>query len=266
MGKLQQAQNSRFSTIRLLVEQQYFNIFITTLIILNAVILGMETYPNIMASYGSMLKSIDHIILWIFVAELTLRFLAYPKTFFFNPWSIFDVIVISVAFMPSTGAFSILRAARVLRALRLVSMFPKLKRVVEGLIRAIPGIGSIVAVLVIIMYVFGVMATKLYGQTYPEWFGRLPSSIFSLFQIMTLEGWPDIVRTVMKMHPHAWLFFVTYIVIATFSVLNLFIAVIVDAMQKQHTTQEEQNDHTLQRIESALDHISLKIEELKKIR
>lgn len=247
------------STLIEIVESDLFVKIITSLIILNAAILGMETYPYMRENYGEILKTTDHIILWMFVIELSLRFLAYKKDFFKNPWTLFDLFVVAIAFIPTNEVFSVLRAIRVLRVLRLVSIFPRLRRVAEGLIRAIPGIGSIGAVMTIVIYVFGVMATKLYGSEFPDWFGTLQASIFSLFQIMTLEGWPDIVRTVMKTNPQAWLFFVTYILIATFSVLNLFIAVIVDAMQKQQDDNEQENQDRLAKLEEKLDRIYLSL-------
>ncbi len=237
-----------------------FNHVITFLIIANAIILGMETYPKLQATHGHVLRLMDHTILWIFVGELVLRLVAYRAAFIRDPWAMFDLFVVGIAFMPTQEVFSVLRVVRVLRVLRLVSMFPRLRRVVEGLVKAIPSISSIGAILAINMYVFAVMATKLYGSPYPDWFGSLHASFFSLFQIMTLEGWPDIVRTVMQTHPYAWIFFVFYILIATFSVLNLFIAVIVDAMQKQHEVEEHD---TLKQIEGELAKINEKIDQLK---
>lgn len=136
--------------------------------------------------------------------------------------------------------------------LRLISIFPRLKRVVEGLVTAIPGTGSIGAILIIVFYVFAVMASMLYGPEYPDWFGSLHASFFSLFQIMTLEGWADMVREIMQTHPYAWMFFVIYILCATFTVLNLFIAVVVDAMQRQHQKEEQAEQDAIARIEAEL--------------
>lgn len=263
MIQFQSKSSGNFSKLHQLVESQLFTRFIISLIIINAVILGMETYHGIVKSYGALLKRVDHVILFIFVVELILKLVVYKRDFFKNPWIIFDCLVVGVAFIPDNEIFSILRVARVLRVLRLVSIFPQLKRVVEGLIHAIPGIGSIGTILMIIMYVFAVMATKLYGEQFPEWFGSLQASIFSLFQIMTLEGWPDIVRTVMKTQPSAWIFFIIYILVATFSVLNLFIAVIVDGMQKQHMAEEKEDHNTLARIEEELKNLTQKIDTLK---
>jgi voltage-gated sodium channel len=250
--------------LKKLVEAPWFTRTIMVLIVINAVILGMETYPGIMAAYGSTLKAIDHAILWVFVAELCLRLAAYRLRFFRDPWSIFDTAVVLIAFMPANEAFAVLRAARVLRVLRLISIFPRLRRVVEGLIGAIPGIGSIGAILMIVFYVFAVMATKLYGAEYPDWFGSLHGSFFTLFQIMTLEGWADIVREIMKTHPQAWIFFVIYILAATFTVLNLFIAVIVDAMQRQHQSEEQEEKDTIKRIETELMRLHQKIDAMEK--
>jgi len=247
-----------------LVEAPWFSRTIMVLIIVNAAILGMETYPSVMKEYGATLKTIDHAILWVFVIELGMRLVANGSRFFRDPWSIFDTAVVAIAFMPANEAFSVLRAARVLRVLRLISIFPRLKRVVEGLITAIPGIGSIGAILMIVFYVFAVMATKLYGAAYPEWFGSLQASLFSLFQIMTLEGWADMVREIMKTHPFAWIFFVLYILCATFTVLNLFIAVVVDAMQRQHKEEVQPEHEAIVRIEVGLASLHRKIDAMRK--
>ncbi len=234
---------------------------ITFLIIFNTIILSLETYPSIMDMHGQTLTTIDQNILYIFIIEIALRLIAFRSQFFKDPWSIFDFCVVSIALVPSQDAFAALRAARALRALRLISMFPKLRKVIEGLVMAIPGICAIAGVMAIIICVFGLIASKLYGPSFPQWFGNLHLSVFSLFQIMTLEGWPDIVRTVMQEKPFAWIFFVTYILIATFSVLNLFIAVVVDAMQRNHS---EEIEDDAQKIDSINKKIDLIIKNMEK--
>lgn len=246
--------------MRALAEHSLFSGAIIVLIVINAAILGLETYPNVVAVYGPALKAADQIILYIFVLELLIRFSAYGRAFFRDPWNIFDTAVVAVAFMPANEAFAVLRALRVLRVLRLISIFPRLRRVVEGLARAIPGIGSIGAILMILFYVFAVMASKLFGSTHPQWFGSLQDSMFSLFQIMTLEGWADMVREVMKTYPLAWIFFIIYILASTFTVLNLFIAVIVDAMQRQHQEQEQADHDAIARIEAQLVELNKKLD------
>ena len=232
---------------------------VALLIIVNIIVLGMETYPGVMNAYGDLLTSIDQTILYVFILELCLRFFAYRLDFFKNPWSIVDFCIVGIALIPAQDAFSALRAARALRALRLISVFPKLRKVIEGLVIAIPGICAIAGVMTIIICIFGLIASKLYGPTYPEWFGNLHLSVFSLFQIMTLEGWPDIVRTVMQEKRFAWVFFVTYILIATFSVLNLFIAVVVDAMQRNHAEDTDDSQEKINVICQKLDLIMEKI-------
>jgi voltage-gated sodium channel len=212
-----------------------------------------------MDAYGNLLTSVDQTILYIFILELVLRLIAYRLNFFKDPWSIFDFLVVGIALIPSQYSFTALRAARALRALRLISVFPKLRKVIEGLVMAIPGICAIAGVMAIIICIFSLIASNLYGASFPEWFGNLHLSVFSLFQIMTLEGWSDIVRTVMQEKPLAWMFFVTYILIATFSVLNLFIAVVVDAMQRNHAEDTEDKQEKIDIINKKLDLIMEKI-------
>ena len=207
---------------------------IMSLIVVNAVILGLETSNTIMASYGWLLEILDHIILAVFVVEIAARVIVHRVAFFRDPWSVFDFIVIGIALVPATETFSVLRSLRVLRVLRLITGVPTLRRVVAGLLAALPGMGSIVFLIGLIYYVFAIMATKLFGGDNPNLFGTLGDSLFTLFTVMTLEGWTnDVARPVMQNHPYAWVFFVVYIVITTFMVLNLFIGVVVNAMQEE---------------------------------
>lgn len=223
------------------VEHTTFQRAIVALICINAITLGLETSPAAMAAAGPALQLIDRCILAVFVAELALRIAAHGLRFFRDPWGVFDFAVVGIALLPATGAFSVLRTLRVLRVLRLVSTVPRMRRVIEALLSSLPGLGSVAAILALVFYVGGVMATKLFGADFPQWFGTLPRSLFSLFQIMTLESWSmGIVRPVMALHPYAWAFFVTFILAATFTMLNLFIAVVVNAMQSRYHEQEEE--------------------------
>ncbi|MEA2903038.1 MAG: voltage-gated sodium channel [Alphaproteobacteria bacterium] len=207
---------------------------VMSLIIVNAVILGLETSQTIMASYGPLLETLDHIILGIFVVELMLRIAVHRLAFFRDPWSVFDFFVIGISLVPATETFTVLRALRILRVLRLITAVPTLKRVVAGLMASLPGMGSIVLLIGLIYYVFAVMATKLFGQDNPSLFGTLGDSLWTLFTVMTLEGWTnDVAKPVLEKHPHAWWFFVVFIVVTTFMVLNLFIGVVVNAMQAE---------------------------------
>jgi voltage-gated sodium channel len=216
---------------------------IVALILLNALTLGLETSVTAMAFAGPILVAADRLILAVFTLEVLAKMFAYGLRFWRNPWNVFDFLVVGIALIPGTGPFSVLR---VLRLLRLVSMVPKLRFIVEALLRAIPGIGSILGLLMLVFYVFAIIATGLFRETHPEWFGTLGASMYTLFQVMTLESWSmGISRPVMEEHPWAWAFFVPFILVATFTVLNLFIAIIVDAMQRMHEHQVALEEKTI---------------------
>jgi voltage-gated sodium channel len=205
------------------------------LILVNAVILGLETSPTAMASWGPWLVATDKAILAVFVVEIALRLIVHRLSFFRDPWSVFDFAVVAVALIPASGPLAVLRALRVLRVLRLITLAPSMKRVVGGLLSALPGLGSVTAIIGIIFYVAAVIATAIFGADFPHWFGTLGESAFTLFQIMTLESWAmGIVRPVMEVFPLAWVFFLLFILASTFTLLNLFIAVIVNAIQQEH--------------------------------
>ncbi|MEH6687080.1 MAG: ion transporter [Halopseudomonas sabulinigri] len=214
---------------------------VTTLILINAVILGLETSSTAMQHWGGWLKALDQLILACFVVEITLRFVAHGWRLLRDPWGLFDTTVVAIALVPASGPLAVLRALRVLRVLRLISIVPSMKMVVQSLLSSLPGMGSIVALLGLIFYVAAVIATQLFGAHFPEWFGTLGASLYTLFQVMTLESWSmGIVRPVMEEFPYAWLYFIPFILIATFMMLNLFIAVIVDAIQNQRERVAEQ--------------------------
>ncbi len=219
--------------IQVLVEGGPFDKAITGLILLNALTLGLETSPLPSPHVRAWLQAFDHLVLAFFVGELLLRGYVHRTRFFRDPWRVFDLLVVTLALIPSAGAFTVLRSMRVLRVLRLVSLVPAMRGVVGALLKALPGMSSIIGLLALVLYVSAVMATKLFGPISPELFGSLGASLFTLFQVMTVEGWPDIARTIMAESPHAWIFFVVYLLVATFMVLNLFIAVVVNAMQAQ---------------------------------
>lgn len=207
---------------------------VLALIMLNAVTLGLETYPDIRAKYGDILTWIDHTLLAIFVAELAARIYVHKARFFRDPWSLFDLFVVGIALLPSTGGLSVLRALRILRALRLITAIPSLKRVVGGLVSALPGMASILLLLILIFFVFAVIASKLYGETKPELFGDLGLAAYTLFQVMTFDDWSaGIVKPLLEQHPFAWGFFVVFMMLSSFMVLNLFIGVVVTALDAE---------------------------------
>ena len=217
--------------IEALIAYPFIQHTLVAFIIINAVILGMETSPYIMDQVGPVLIALDHGILWVFIAEIVLLIAARGLHFFKDPWAVFDFIVVGIALVPATGSLSVLRALRVLRVLRLINKIESMRRVVSGLLSSLPSLGSVFGLILVIFYVSAVIATNVFGTAFPDWFGNLATSSFTLFQVMTLEGWSDgIARPVMQVFPHAWIFFLIFILIATFVIVNLFIAVIVDSL------------------------------------
>ncbi len=240
--------------------------FITAIICLNAVTLGLETSSAVMRYLGGVIHWIDRVILAIFVIELSIKIFAQGTRFVRDGWNIFDFLVVAVSFVPGTGPLSALRALRVLRVLRLVSIVPAMRKVVGALLASIPGVSSIIALLMLVFYVFAVIATQFYGKTFPQWFGSVGESMYSLFQIMTLESWSmGIVRPVMETYPGAWAIFVPFILLTSFAVLNLFIAVIVNAMQEQHLAEaEEQRSEIKEAAEKETEILTAELRSLRK--
>lgn len=246
--------------------------FITALILINALTLGLETSSAALATAGSMIHAIDGLILGIFVIEIALRLAGRGLAFFRDPWSVFDFLVVAIALIPASGPFAVLRALRILRVLRLLSIVPSMRRVVGGLLAAIPGIGSVMMILLLIFYVFAVIATRLFGAAFPGWFGTLGHSLYTLFQVMTLESWSmGIVRPVMEQFPYAWGFFIPFILVTTFTMLNLFIGIIVSAMHPQEQELQEKTEavveHAAQDVRAAthadVEGLRAEIRELK---
>lgn len=216
-----------------LLEGPFITRFILGVIVFNAIILGLETSKSMMENIGPLLLMLDKICLGIFIVEILLKLIAYRHRFFTNGWNVFDFAIVAIALVPAAGPLSVLRALRILRVLRVISISPSLRKVVEGLVAALPGMGSVVVLMSIIFYVGSVIATKLFSGTHPEFFGSLGGSAYSLFQVMTLESWSmGIVRPIMIEHPYAWAFFVPFILVTTFSVVNLLVGLIVNSMQE----------------------------------
>jgi voltage-gated sodium channel len=230
--------------------------FIIGIILLNAVILGLETSGAVMARFGSLIHVLDTLCLMIFIVEIAAKLVARGLNFFKNGWSLFDFVIVGIALVPGAQTFSVLRALRILRVLRVISVAPSLRRVVEGFVTALPGMASVFLLMTIIFYIGSVMATKLFAATFPQWFGNLGQSAYSLFQIMTLESWSmGIVRPVMEVHPYAWAFFVPFIMITTFAVVNLLVGLIVNSMQDAHEKEGDEKtdayrDLVLERLEA----------------
>lgn len=241
------------------VESRKVQNCIIWLIVFNAILLGLETSPSIMADFGPAISAIDHAILAVFVAELLAKLTYRRLAFFRDGWNWFDLVVVGIALVPASGPLAVVRTLRVLRLLRLVSVVPSMRSVIEGLLRALPGMGSIAALILLIFYVSAVLTTNLYGADFPDLFGDLGASLFTLFQIMTLEAWGDIARKTMELHPASWIFFVIFILVTSFAVLNLFVGVIVNGMQSQI-----EEEHAVEE-ERAHDERALMLEEIRQL-
>ncbi len=255
------------SRIKRLVESATFTNFILGVILFNAVILGLETSKTVMGKMGPLIETLDTVCLGIFVMELLLKLFVYRWSFFRNGWNNFDFVIVAISLVPSAQGLSVLRALRILRLLRVVSVMPSLRRVVEGLMSALPGMGSVFLLMGIIFYIGSVMATKLFGgdctpctpeqaANFQDWFGTIGSSAYSLFQIMTLESWSmGIVRPIMQVYPYAWAFFVPFILVTTFATVNLVVGLIVNSMQDAHGAEDaertdEYRDEVLTRLQA----------------
>ena len=230
-------------------------------ILFNALILGLETSKSVMNAAGGLIILLDKICLSIFVAEIAAKLYARRVAFVKDGWNVFDFLIVGISLFPAGQGLAVLRALRILRLLRVVSVAPTMRRVVEGFLTALPGMGSVFLLTGVIFYIASVMATKLFSEAFPQWFGTLGESAYTLFQIMTLESWSmGIVRPVLEVYPYAWLFFVPFILVTTFAVVNLVVGLIVNSMQDAHA--EETNAATdtyrddvvarLERIEAAL--------------
>jgi voltage-gated sodium channel len=249
--------------IKQLVESRWFHNFVIGVILINGVVLGIETVKGLNDNVVSLLEWIDHLCLLIFVIELILKLWVYRLSFFKQGWNVFDFVIVAIALVPATGQLSILRAFRIFRVLRLVTTVDSIRRVVAGMLIAIPGVGSVGGLLVIFFYIGAVISTTLFGEDFPQWFGNLGRSMYTLFQIMTLESWSmGIVRPVMDLYPYAWVFFIPFITVTTFTVLNLFIGIIVDAIA---TVKEQDNSSRHHQLSSKED-IDLIRDDLSRLR
>ncbi len=209
--------------------------FLSALIVLNAAALGVETSRWASTRFGDLIASVDNVVLLVFLVELSLKILASGRRFFYQPWNLFDLGVVLVSIPAATQSLIVLRTFRVLRLLRLVTIVPKMRLVVEAMLAAIPGVAAIIGLLALMTYVFAIIATKLFGKDFPDWFGTVGQSMYAMIEVMTMDGWSSgFVRPMSQSHPHAWIFFLTFIFLTAYTILNLFIGIIVNAMQERH--------------------------------
>jgi voltage-gated sodium channel len=247
-----------------LLDHPFLERIIVVLIVINAITLGLETSPSAMAAFGPLLVALDRGILAIFVAEIVARLVVHRLRFFKDPWSVFDFLVVAIALIPATGSLSVLRALRILRVLRLITVIPSLRRVVGAMIAAIPAMGSIGLLLVLVYYISAVMATKLFGGTHPELFGSIPTSTYTLFQVMTFDDWSGgVAKPILEQHPYAMLFFVPFILLSAFIALNLFIGVIVSAIENERDVETKEEGASQEAVLSELKALRIEIMALK---
>ena len=215
------------------------------LILGNAILIGAETYPQVIDHHESTLHAIDKAILVLFTIELLVRIIAAgsPKKYLSDPWNLFDFAIVAISWAPIGGSFlSVARLLRVLRVLRAATIFPQLRRLVATLIRSIPAMGHIGLLLAILLYGYGVVGTVLFHETVPQFFPTLHRSVLSMFQVVTLEGWNEILFACLEHHPWSWVFFVSFIFFGTFITFNLFVGVIVDNMEKARSEGDEEEE------------------------
>jgi voltage-gated sodium channel len=258
------------SRVKSIVTSSYFQNFILALIIINGVTLGFETSKEIVKEYGHFLEIFDTLVITIFVIEIVLRIFAHGKEFFKDGWSIFDLIIVLISLFPANSGFEIFRILRVLRLFRLITVVPQMKKIVMALLSTIPGMATIAGLMTLFFYMFAIISTQLYGKAFPELFGDLGESFYTLFQVMTLESWSmGVVRPLMEKFPYAWVFFVPFIFVVTFIMINLIVAVIVDAMNeinRENTTElEEEIKDKEEEILDEINALKAEIRELKEL-
>ena len=218
--------------LRRFVDAPAFQRFVIVVIIANAVDLGVVTSVGPHAPGAGVARAFDSVAVAIFTVEMVLKLAAYRRDFFRDPWNLFDLVIVAVALVPVTETFSVLRALRILRALRLVSALPSMRRVVSALLSAIPGLLSILGLVVLVLYTGAVIGVRLFSDV-SAYFGTMGRALYTMFQLLTVESWPDVSDAVLAHHPAGWIFFVIYIVICAFIMLNLLIGVIVSTMERE---------------------------------
>jgi len=218
--------------LKKLISNRWFEYIVILAIILNAITLGLETYPRVMNEYGGLLHYTDKSFIFFFVIELLIRITVKQSSFFKEGWNLFDFIIVVVSLLPLLGIPGLgnVSAFRALRLLRLLSIVPAFKRVLQGIGRALQGSFAVMCVLIVILYVFSVVSVKLFRDVSPIYFADLDTAFFTFFQIMTLDGWSDIVRPIMELYPLASLYFAIYIVMTVFVLLSILIGIASNAI------------------------------------
>jgi voltage-gated sodium channel len=227
-----------------IVAKPSFEYLIIALILLNALILGLETVPELKQQFGTLLSLASTLILALFILEVIIKLIAVAPQFgkyFGNGWNLFDFSIVVLSLIPLSSEYAMIaRLFRLLRVLRLISTIPQLRLIVSTLIRSIPGMAHVMILLLLLFYVYAITGYHLFHQAIPEHWGTLGKSLLTLFTISTLEGWADLLKACMEVTPFAWIYFISFIILSTFIIINLFIAIVLDNMEKaKHETLEE---------------------------
>lgn len=219
-----------------LVNRAAFEYTIIALILGNGVLLGLGTFPPLEQQYGDLLHLGNQIVLAVFIIEALMKMIAVaPRVdmYFRDGWNVFDFLVIVFSLVPATGEFAMIaRMARLLRVLRLISAIRELRLIVAALVRSIPSVGHVMLLMSILVYIYAIIGYQLFHEHDPTHWRNLGTSVLTLFNIITLEGWTVILDNAMQLHTWAWLYFVSYVIIGTFVVINLFIAIIINNLDE----------------------------------
>ena len=237
-----------------LAASEWFQTAIIGVIVLNAIVLGLETYDTVDDAIGDELRALDHVFLGIFVFELAVRIGAYGRTpwrFFSGPWNIFDATIVAVAFVPGlSGSSTLLRLARLLRVARLIRFLPDVHVLLRGVVKSLPSIGGLIVLTLLLLFLYGMVGWSMFGDEDPERWGNIGEAMLTLFNVLTLEGWPDIFAAAREQTPWAVPYMLSFILLGTFIVLNLVIGIVLTSMEEAraaHRLEREDPDSDLLR-------------------
>jgi voltage-gated sodium channel len=219
-----------------LVDSTGFTIVVTAVIVLNAIVLGLDTYGGLHDRFGDQLALINALCLAFFVGELALRMASYgrrPVDFFRSGWNVFDFVVILAAFVPVVREnATLLRLVRLLRVIRIIRVLPDLRVLLIGVWRSIPPLLSIAAVTAMLLFVYGMLGWLLFADELPQHWGNIGRAMLTLFVVLTLENFPQYMEEGMEVHPWSWIYFVTFVLIAAFVVINVLIGIVLNSMEE----------------------------------
>lgn len=226
-----------------IIKSSWFQNFILLIIIINCVIMGLETSNALMSHIGVLLNIADHICLGIFVLEITLKLIVYKRSFWHNRWDIFDFFIILISIisvLPAFSSFRIFRILRIVRNLKLIINTKPFQAIVAAIYKSLPGISWTTGLLIIIFYIYALIGTSLFGLKFDAWFGSLGKSLYTLFQVMTMESWSmGISRPVMQEYPFAWLYFISFILVSSFFIMNVIVGIVVNAVSEVSSLSQE---------------------------